>query len=82
MDMMTQLKLMTLGAYVALLALTLGPLVGLSWLLDLRSRTDAPRHLALQGLGRASAPSAPPGTPMGRPDSKGHRTGYGYRSVW
>lgn len=38
MDMMTQLKLMTLGAYVALLALTLGPLLSLAWLLELRDR--------------------------------------------
>lgn len=59
MDAMTQLRLMTLGAYVVLLVLTLGPLLGLSWLLALRDRTGAPRPLALHGLGRASAPSAP-----------------------
>lgn len=41
MDMMTQLKLMTLGAYVALLALTLGPLLSLAWLLELRDRRQS-----------------------------------------
>lgn len=41
MELMTQLKLMVVGAYVALVVLTLGTLLGLSWLLDLRDRRQA-----------------------------------------
>lgn len=41
MELMAQLKLMVLGASVALFALTLGPLLGLSWLLDLRDRRQS-----------------------------------------
>ncbi len=41
MELMTSLPLMWLGAYVTLLVLTLGPWVGLSWLLDLRDRRQA-----------------------------------------
>jgi len=50
MELMTQLRLMTLGAYVFLLVLTLGPLLGLSWLLDLRDRRRARlREAVLRG---------------------------------
>lgn len=41
MEPVTSLPLMWLGAYIALLVLTLAPWVGLSWLLDRRDRRRA-----------------------------------------
>mgnify|MGYP001578926855 CR=1 FL=1 len=41
MDVLTQVRLMVLGAWVILAALTLGPALGLSWLLDFRDRRQA-----------------------------------------
>lgn len=41
MELVTSLPLIWLGAYLAMLALALGPWVGLSWLLDLRDRRRA-----------------------------------------
>lgn len=49
MGVMTQLRLMVLGASVALVALTLGPLLGLAWLLELRDRRQSGLRDAVLG---------------------------------